>query len=210
MGGRISEPSNPFAYPPACHIRKHGPYGYKSYESYRDWLRDEFSFRCVFCLTREQWGLVKGSWDIDHFVPQNHYPQGRLEYENLLYVCHTCNVVKSNQLTPNPCEMSFGNCVRVHQDGTIEALSKDGEVLIETLRLDNEDHRRFRSLIISLLRSLLRSHEHSDRQTYIKLMGYPDNLPDLSTLRPPGNSNPEGIHGSFYARRMRGDLSETY
>jgi hypothetical protein len=69
--------------------------------------------------------------------------------------------------------MGFGNCVRVHQDGTIEALSKDGEVLIEILRLNNEDYRRFRSLIISILRSLLRSPELSDRQTYIKLMGYP-------------------------------------
>lgn len=210
MGGRIDEPSNPFAYPTTRHIRRHGPCGYKNYEPYRDWLRDEFSFRCVFCLTREQWGLVRGSWDIDHFVPQDRYPEGRLDYENLLYACHSCNLVKSNQFVPDPCEMAFGDCVRVSQNGAIEALNETGETLIETLRLDNEDYRRFRSLMISILQSLLRSYDPSDRQTYIKLMGYPDNLPDLSRLRPSRNSKPEGINDSFYARRMRGELPETY
>ncbi|MGE0680223.1 MAG: HNH endonuclease [Candidatus Binatia bacterium] len=210
MGGRIDQSSNPFAYPTTRHIRRHGPSGYKNYESYRDWLRDEFSFRCVFCLRREQWGLVTGSWDIDHFVPQDRYPQGRLKYENLLYICHSCNLVKSNQFIPDPCEMAFGDCVGVRQDGTIEALSEDGEILIETLRLDNEEYREFRSLFISILRSLLRSPKRSDRQTYIKLMGYPNKLPDLSQLRPPGNSKPESINASFYARRLRGELPETY
>ena len=91
MGGRISETPNPFTYPTTRHIRRHGPHGYKNYESYRDWLRDEFSFRCVFCLRREQWSPMAGNWDIDHFTPQDRYPQGRLDYENLLYICHTCN-----------------------------------------------------------------------------------------------------------------------
>lgn len=206
MGGRIDQPSDPFAYPTTRHIRRHGPYGYKNYESYRDWLRDEFSFRCVFCLRREQWGLVTGNWDIDHFTPQDCYPQGRLAYENLLYVCHTCNAVKSNQLIPDPCETGFGSCIRVQQDGTIEAVNEAGEVLIETLRLDNKDYRKFRRLMIDTLRSLA----IHDRQTYILWMRYPDNLPDLSRLRPSGNAKPEGINDSFYARRLRGDLPETY
>lgn len=206
MGRRIDQPSNPFAYPTTRHTRRHGPHGYRSYESYRDWLRDEFSFRCVFCLAREQWGLLMGNWDIDHFVPQDRYPQGKLEYENLLYVCHTCNLEKSNQLVPDPCEMVLGYCVRVHQDGAIEALNETGETLIETLRLDNEDYTKFRRLMIGTLRSLA----IHDRQTYTLWMRYPDDLPDLSRLRPFGNSRPEGVNDSFYARRMRGELPETY
>ena len=207
MGGSIDEPSKPFAYPMARHIRRHGPSGYKKYEPYRDWLRDEFSFRCVFCLRREQWGAVTGNWDIDHFVPQDSYPQGRLEYENLLYVCHTCNLNKSNQRVPDPCEIAYGECVKVHFDGTIEALNKNGEALIETLRLNNEDYTRFRRLMIDTLRSLA----IHDRQTYVLWMRYPDDLPDLSKLRPPGgNRRPKGINKSFYARRMRGELEEVY
>jgi hypothetical protein len=41
------------------------------------------------------------------------------------------------------------------------------------------------------------------------LLGYPDNLPDLSRLRPPRNTRPEGVAKSFFARRKRGELPET-
>ena len=48
--------TDPFSYPAAAHVRRHGPQGYADYPSYLPWLRDEFSFRCVYCLLREQWG----------------------------------------------------------------------------------------------------------------------------------------------------------
>ena len=48
----------PFVYPSTPHQRRHGPRGYADYGTYRPWLRDEFCFRCVFCLLREQWGRV--------------------------------------------------------------------------------------------------------------------------------------------------------
>jgi hypothetical protein len=206
MGGGIGETPEPFAYSAVPHARRHGPYGYKTYESYRDWLRDEFSFRCVFCFRREQWSLVMGTWDIDHFAPQHGHPQRRLDYENLLYICHACNITKSDHIVPDPCEVAFGESVEVHEDGTIDALNESGEVLIETLRLDNKDHTRFRHLVINTLRSLV----IHDRQTYILWMRYPDDLPDLSRLRPPGNTKPEGIDDSCYAHRIRGELPEVY
>jgi hypothetical protein len=49
-----------FNYPDPRSGRRHGPVGYASYRSYRPWLRDEFTFRCVYCLKREQWGQVTG------------------------------------------------------------------------------------------------------------------------------------------------------
>ena len=58
---------SPFVYPAQPHRRRHGPRGYAGYESYRDWLRDEFSFRCVYCLNHEQWVIAKGAFAIDHF-----------------------------------------------------------------------------------------------------------------------------------------------
>lgn len=208
MGGGIEITPGPFIYPPTLHIRRHGPYGHRDYGSYRDWLRDEFSFRCVFCLRREQWGLLMGSWDIDHFVPQSSHPQRRLDYENLLYVCHSCNLNKTNKIVPDPCEVAFGHCLKVHEDGTIAALDEDenGKTLIERLRLDNTDYTRFRRLIIDTLRSLAMH----DRQTYALWMRYPDDLPDLSRLKPPGNTKPEGINDSCYSRRLRRELPETY
>ena len=41
-----------FTYPRSRHIRRHGPHGYRDYRSYKPWLRDEFAFRCVYCLWR--------------------------------------------------------------------------------------------------------------------------------------------------------------
>ena len=207
MGGRIESTPGPFTYLITAHDRRHGPYGYKDYESYRAWLRDEFSFRCVFCLRREQWGLVEGMWDIDHFAPQHSHPQHKLDYDNLLYACHTCNSAKSSQVVPDPCEVAFGECVEVHENGAISALNEDGEILIAALRLDREKATNFRRLIIDTLRSFV---IHNETQLYIRWMGYPDDLPDLSRLKPPGNNSPEGINDSCYARRVRSELPETY
>src|ERR1700682_3612702 len=53
-GDRMTWPTH-FAYPSEPHQRKHGPAGYTNYEEYKPWLRDEFTFRCVYCLERELW-----------------------------------------------------------------------------------------------------------------------------------------------------------
>ena len=43
------------------------------------------------------------------------------------------------------------------------------------------------------------------------LQGFPDHLPRLGTLRPPaGNTRPEAIVDSYYAKRQRGELPVTY
>ncbi len=46
-----------YDYPSVPHTRIHGPDGYTNYTSYKDWLRDEFEFRCVYCLNREKFRL---------------------------------------------------------------------------------------------------------------------------------------------------------
>lgn len=195
----------PFTYP-SRHTRKHGPTGYRDYDSFRDWLRDEFTFRCVFCLRREQWSLVSGTWDIEHFTPQSRDPSATLNYDNLLYACRTCNSIKSSHLVPDPTAVSFSECLTVAEDGSIEALNEDGKLLIEVLRLDNDDYTEFRSLIIETLRAL----KKDNWGTFARWMSYPSNLPDLSRLRPPGNSRPDGVHDCFFARRSRGELEDTY
>ena len=151
MGGGIGADPEPFAYPTTPHVRRHGPYGYRDYESYRDWLRDEFRFRCVFCLRREQWGPLLGAWDIDHFAPQSSHPQDRLDYENLLYVCHTCNVIKRDKAVSDPCKIAFGHCLKVHEDGTIDALNENGEALIDQLRFNSAKQTGHRRLVIDTL-----------------------------------------------------------
>ena len=207
MGRKLKDSPQPFAYPRESHVRRHGPFGYKDYGAFRPWLRDEFSFRCVFCLRREEWGIRRANWDIDHFIAQAIAPLRALEYENLLYVCRSCNSQKCIHLVPDPCRIGFGNCLKVVADGTIHALNEEGELLIELLGLDDNDYVQFRKLIIGTVQSLYKASEH---EMLLSWLSYPKELPDLSRLKPLGNKKPEGIDQSLYARRVRGDLPELY
>ena len=42
-----------------------GPRGYSEHENYRPWLRDEFAFRCVYCLARERWHKGEYGFQVD-------------------------------------------------------------------------------------------------------------------------------------------------
>ena len=68
-----------FVYPAEPPRRRHGPQGYATPQGYRPWLRDEFCFRCAYCLLREQWGLVRGTFDIDYFLPVALHPEKVLD-----------------------------------------------------------------------------------------------------------------------------------
>ena len=59
-----------FAYPVHPTGRLHGPRGYTHVEVYRDWLRDEFSYRCAYCLMRETWLRGSSGFQIDHCIPR--------------------------------------------------------------------------------------------------------------------------------------------
>lgn len=196
-----------FDYPTTAHVRRHGPFGYQDYASYRDWLRDEFSFRCVYCLKRELWGEQRATFHLDHFVPQAHDATKTLDYDNLVYVCASCNALKADLLVPDPCRIAYGHCIRVNDDGTIDALNEEGERLVDKLRLDSPDRTRFRRQILDTLRSFVRNDE---RALFASWTRYPEDLPDLRRKHEPGNSRPEGREQCCFARRERGELPDAY
>ena len=139
----------PFDYPETPHVRRHGPQGYTDYRSYRPWLRDEFTFRCVYCLNREQWGLVTGEFDLDHFQPQAHDPEFATDYDNLLYACVRCNSTKSDQRVPNPTTTLIADeQVRILPDATLEGSSPEAERLILKLDLNSPQAKQWRLIWI--------------------------------------------------------------
>lgn len=199
--------SAPFEYPAISHTRRHGPVGYLDYESYRPWLRDEFAFRCVYCLLREVWGPAKGNYEIDHFVPTVYRADFMFEYDNLLYTCSTCNLSKGQAITPDPLTHLVAPEVRVSEDGSMDANTKDAKKLIDLLGLNRPSLRELRELWIRILR-LAELHDQALKH---RILSYPEHLPDLSVLRPPnGNNRLEGIEQSHFARRQRGELPPTY
>ena len=198
----------PFTYPDASQVRRHGPSGYSDHESYRPWLRDDFTFRCVYCLARERWHKGQYGFQVDHVIPQSEAPSRALDYDNLVYACETCNEMKLDALgLCGPCEKAYGDCLRVNEDGTITALNREGQTLVQVLRLDNAENTAFRQLILEVVR-LARGKNDA---LHFRLMGFPDDLPDLARKRPPGgNSRPEGIRESWRERRIRRELPDTY
>lgn len=196
-----------FEYPTEPHRRRHGPAGYKDYNSYRDWLRDEFMFRCVYCLHREQWYGRGATFHIDHSVPVTEDSDRECDYSNLLYSCGTCNEAKKAVLgLPDPCHVAFHDCLRIMSDGHVEALNNDGERLRQVLRLDNQKNVTYRSQLMRTLEAL--RVEKPD--LYQEWMRFPDDLPDLRKKHVPRNSKPEGVVTCYLALRERGVLPPMY
>jgi hypothetical protein len=198
---------NPFAYPAHPHDYQHGPFGYAAADSYRAWLRDEFSFRCVYCMTREGWASGLNCFHIDHFLPTTHSPELEVSYVNLLYCCSTCNSNKRDRIIPNPLRFLLAEHVTCDQTGRLIPSSYEATLVIEALDLNRDRRIAYRKTWMDILELA----EASNPTLYRKLLGYPDDLPDLSKLKPPGgNSRPEGLTQSHYERRLRGELPETY
>ncbi len=208
MAGRVIP--EPYAYPKTPHVRRHGPGGWKDYRQYREWLRDEFSFRCVYCLEREVWRDMRESMHIDHFEPQAIRKDLKGEYTNLLYACPACNHEKSDTILFDPCKIALGDCLQVHEDGRIEAKNKspEGQALIDELALDDPRTVDRRRCMIGTLRSLA----EINWPMFVAWMRYPRNLPDLNHKdnKPPHNEKPEGVAQSFFEKEKRGELPEVY
>jgi hypothetical protein len=197
----------PFTYPAARHRRRHGPRCYANLESYRPWLRDDFAFRCVYCLVREAWGSFTGLYAIDHFVPVAIRPDKALDYGNLLYSCAACNLIKTTHRVPDPTAVLLDPEVRVTEDGVLDADTPAARRLIKILDLNRPRLRQYREVWIGISRLAAAA----DPDLHRRLIGFPDDLPNLKRLRPPGgNTRPEGVNTSYFARRQCGTLPETY
>ena len=196
-----------FRYPERKHRRKHGPLGYQSPAEYRDWLRDEFAFRCVYCLEREQWGNRLGHFHIEHFVPKAVQPEQRLSYDNLLYSCQGCNLLKGPKTVPDPLKVFTSGTVMVRRNGSLLGRTKEAKLLIDVLQLNDESYQRRRRLMIGILSAVAKTNPALHRE----LLGFPDDLPNLAELKPPGgNTRPAGIKQSYYVLREAGQLPATY
>ena len=199
-----------FHYADEPHYRRHGPQGYRDYRFYKPWLRDEFQFRCIYCLCHERW-FPDGdnSFSIDHLQPQSVAPSIALDYNNLVYACCQCNAAKGDAADIlDPCRHAFGRHLSVSNDGVIHGLTPQGTLLIQVCRLDREKLTAFRRGIIELYQTLTTHQDAGAGILLERFFGFPSNLPDLSALRPPaGNTRPNGIEDSYFKKRFLGKLS---
>jgi hypothetical protein len=123
----------------------------------------------------------------------------------------TAIIVRTNR----GCAMSsfFVVCTAcgVSSDGSVRGLTVHGAEQIALCRLNRPRLLEARRMMIELF-SMLEACVSGEAGEFLRfLQGFPDNLPRLSTLRPPdGNMRPESIVDSCYARHQRGELPATY
>lgn len=204
-----------FVYPAKHHNRRHGPRGYTEFQNFKPWLRDEFEFRCIYCLDRERWyPNGQEAFSVEHCLAQHLYPWLICDYDNLLYACLRCNSRKGAASVPDPTKVIFGQHLQVREDGYIEPLTDDGKRMVEILGLNRPARRvEFRSRMFAQVRLLQEKAATSPEAADLlrRWLGYPDDLPDLSGLKPPGgNSRPVGVTQSFHALREKRKLKDTY
>lgn len=201
-----------FAYPPR-HERRHGPAGYDQYEAYKPWLRDEFLFRCVYCLERETWypdGAA--SLSVDHVIPQSEDAALVCEYTNLVYACTRCNSARQNLRLLDPTTSTFGDHIQASADGLLVGVSDEGLDLIDALSLNDNPALSVRRRYATIFALRERYPRDADIEAlFLQAFGFPDDLPDLRAKRPPGGNVRAGSEQSCdLARRGRGELPQTY
>jgi hypothetical protein len=124
----------------------------------------------------------------------------------LLYCCAACNEAKGDRVIPDPCQVLLDSDVEVREDGVLVSKTREAHRLVEKLGLNRLEAWEFRRIWISII-ALAKEY---DSPLYQQLMGFPDELPNLARLRPPGgNSRPEGIAESWYEKRRNGTLPAT-
>jgi HNH endonuclease len=204
----------PFIFATAPHVRKHGPGGYRQYQTYKDWLRDEFTFRCVYCLERERWyPNGHAGFGVDHVRPkgQAEYEHLICHYPNLVYACNRCNSAKQDCILIDPCEVAFADHLRIDEEGEIRGLTVEGRRVINILGLDlrlSTDERKARLNILALYK---RYPDDAELQAlYFGAFGFPDDLPDLSAHSRATNTKPEGVAQCYHRQREAGTLPRTY
>lgn len=203
--------------PAMPHVRRHGPYG-RTYDKYKDWLRDEFQFRCVYCMHREKWD--RDGWrafQLEHIVPQSKDAAKIHVYENIVYCCASCNRTKRDSLLPDPCSAAYFGHYQFETDGTVTPLTDYGAIFVEILGLDAPHLRAFRrkafrtyaelgELIDILAEDLGLLDENDVFKEIEELLGYPADIPDLRKKRLKTNTKPEGKEQCYFARLERGEI----
>lgn len=129
------------------------------------------------------------AFSVDHVIPQVEDDTLICNYANLVYACPRCNSAKQDVKLNDPTATAFGQHRRVEADGAITALTIEGQDLIDLLHLDQRPASDVRAAYLRRLR-LKEQHpsDHEIHRHFIEAFKFPDDLPDLQALRPPGGN----------------------
>lgn len=160
-----------FYFPKYKQVRRLSPRRFKRYQTYKRFLRDEFSRVCVYCRQPDT-SAPNLNFGVDHYRPKglsqfaalvNHYP-------NLFYCCGLCNSRKGNYwpanektgpLIVNPCDFDMASHLKF--DSKSCQVLPDGlhgqftEELLELNDADLVNYRKNTLITLGLLDGKIRS-----------------------------------------------------
>lgn len=126
-----------------------------NYQDYREALRHDFLYSCAYCSTMECEAAAFG-FEIDHYYPQEHFPEMVTDYSNLMWSCKPCNGYKSDYFPDDVARDRGSVIIRPdHEDPhehfeykgvRIESKTHTGEFNIRLLMLNRQALQRIRDL----------------------------------------------------------------
>lgn len=196
-----------FIYPCAPHRRRHAPHGYSDYSEYKDWLRDDFCFTCVYCRCRERWHKDgECAFSVEHLQPKSTHPELECVYQNLIYACVRCNNARGRKFTIDPCEASLG--IRIEPNGVAISISGDrGNRIIDTCNLNEARLIDFRKHVIDSIDAATQANRN-DLLDY--WYGYPLNMPNLTRKTRCENAMPRSADTCYFMLHEQDMIGKRY
>lgn len=129
---------------------------YKTYSAYYDEIAEDCQNRCVYCdvLVKEVGGE---SMNLDHFRPQNHFPELGADPTNLVLSCAKCNQLKSDWWPEkdgtadggrhgfvDPFAEHMLTYIRVEDDGAMASLKIPSQYMIDLMSLNRLTRKQIR------------------------------------------------------------------
>ena len=136
--------------------RKITPPRFTQYPKYKPYLQTDFLRCCAYCEMSEAHRNGSDAFGVDHFRPTSRFAKLECHYPNLYYRCNECNRYKGTTWPSaasarkgyrfaDPCECDpFLDHLREENDGRVAALTRQGEFMLQHLRLNRETCLRFR------------------------------------------------------------------
>lgn len=141
----------------ALRIRRRDIPKYEDYRRYKQFLREDFCYCCVYCTIHENENGGPRNFHVEHYKPKSMFPQLKCDYHNLLYACAICNSYKLDDWPSDdplvdglgyldPCQHDYDEHFVYSIDFDIRSRSAVAQYMIERLHLNRQQLKKIRKI----------------------------------------------------------------
>lgn len=164
------EPDVPSIWPVRLVI--HSP---RSFALLKSVVRERYHRCCAYCGQSEDFAGGQRSFAVDNFIPKSSRPDLAYDFDNVVYACHHCNVVKGSLVLPpelHPGRTRYADHLSMDESGQLISQTQIGQRLVLTFDL-NASHlvsgRRFFIQIERLIQEHSREAKESNQSQFKRI-----------------------------------------